>query len=112
MKFKMPRNSIFAVLLRSPWWISAAIAALLSVGGFAALPLEYAAMGVFAAIPFAVIAIMAAWAAARAVRNARAGRGAGRRRDVLDGFFPHGSPASSATAARSSACRRPAPISP
>ena len=61
MKFKMPRNSIFAVLLRSPWWISAAIAALLSVGGFAALPLEYAAMGVFAAIPFAVIAIMAAW---------------------------------------------------
>ena len=91
MKFKMPRNSIFAVLLRSPWWISAAIAALLSVGGFAALPLEYAAMGVFAAIPFAVIAIMAAWAAARAVRNARAGRGAGRRRDVLDGFFPHGS---------------------
>ncbi|WZB60599.1 restriction endonuclease [Achromobacter xylosoxidans] len=71
MKFKMPRNSIFAVLLRSPWWISAAIAALLSVGGFAALPLEYAAMGVFAAIPFAVIAIMAAWKQLRAPSETR-----------------------------------------
>ena len=72
MKFKMPRNSIFAVLLRSPWWISAAIAALLSVGGFAALPLEYAAMGVFAAIPFAaVIAIMAAWKAQLRARQTR-----------------------------------------
>ena len=91
MKFKMPRNSIFAVLLRSPWWISAAIAALLSAGGFAALPLEYAAMGVFAAIPFAVIAIMAAWHNCARRPDARAGRGAGRRRDVLDGFFPHGS---------------------
>ena len=71
MKFKMPRNSIFAVLLRSPWWISAAIAALLSAGGFAALPLEYAAMGVFAAIPFAVIAIMAAWKQLRAPSETR-----------------------------------------
>ena len=88
MKFKMPRNSIFAVLLRSPWWISAAIAALLSAGGFAALPLEYAAMGVFAAIPFAVIAIMAAGSCCapsetrvQAVAQAAA----------ADGFFPHGS---------------------
>lgn len=66
MKFKMSQNSIFAVLLRSPWWMSAAVAVLLCVGGFAALPLDYAAMGVFAAVPFAVISIMAAYKQLRA----------------------------------------------
>ncbi len=66
MKLKMAKNSIFAVLLRSPWWMSAGVAVLLSAGGFAALPLEYAAMGVFAAVPFAVIAIMAAYKQLRA----------------------------------------------
>ena len=100
MKFKMPRNSIFAVLLRSLWWISAAIAALLSVGGFAALPLEYAAMGVFAAIPFAVIAIMAAWSSC-ARRPKRACRPWRRPPPRCPGrIFPaRFKPASSATAA-------------
>lgn len=71
MKFKMSQNSIFAVLLRSPWWMSAGVAVLLSAGGFAALPLEYAAMGVFAAVPFAVISIMAAYKQLRAPSGAR-----------------------------------------
>ncbi|MDX3882205.1 MAG: restriction endonuclease [Achromobacter sp.] len=71
MKFKMSQNSIFAVLLRSPWWMSAGVAVLLSAGGFAALPLEYAAMGVFAAVPFAVIAIMAAYKQLRAPSDTR-----------------------------------------
>ncbi|KOQ26987.1 membrane protein, partial [Achromobacter xylosoxidans] len=71
MKFRMSQNSIFAVLLRSPWWMSAGVALLLSVGGFAALPLEYAAMGVFAAVPFAVIAIIAAYRQLRAPSGAR-----------------------------------------
>ncbi len=71
MKFRMSQNSIFAVLLRSPWWMSAGVALLLSVGGFAALPLEYAAMGVFAAVPFAVIAIIAAYRQLRAPAGAR-----------------------------------------
>ncbi|MPS77443.1 MAG: restriction endonuclease [Achromobacter sp.] len=71
MKFKMSQNSIFAVLLRSPWWMSAGVALLLSAGGFAALPLEYAAMGVFAALPFAVIAIMAAYKQLRAPSDTR-----------------------------------------
>jgi restriction system protein len=59
------------VLLRSPWWMSAGVAVLLSAGGFAALPLEYAAMGVFAAVPFAVIAIMAAYKQLRAPSETR-----------------------------------------
>lgn len=71
MKLKMSQNSIFAVLLRSPWWMSAGVALLLCVGGFAALPLEYAAMGVFAAVPFAVIAIMAAYKQLRAPSDTR-----------------------------------------
>ncbi|MEN4922235.1 restriction endonuclease [Achromobacter spanius] len=71
MKLKMSQNSIFAVLLRSPWWMSAGVALLLCVLGFAALPLEYAAMGVFAAVPFAVISIMAAYKQLRAPSPAR-----------------------------------------
>lgn len=71
MKLKMSQNSIFAVLLRSPWWMSAAVAVLLCVGGFAALPLDYAAMGVFAAVPFAVISIMAAYKQLRAPSGTR-----------------------------------------
>jgi len=71
MKFKMSQNSIFAVLLRSPWWMSAGVALLLAAGGFAALPLEYAAMGVFAAVPFAVISIMAAYRQLRAPSGPR-----------------------------------------
>ncbi|MBB1594101.1 restriction endonuclease [Achromobacter sp. UMC46] len=71
MKLKMNQNSIFAVLLRSPWWMSAGVAVLLCVGGFAALPLDYAAMGVFAAVPFAVISIMAAYKQLRAPSDTR-----------------------------------------
>ncbi|MDH2049907.1 restriction endonuclease [Achromobacter marplatensis] len=71
MKLKMSQNSIFAVLLRSPWWMSAGVAVLLCVGGFAALPLDYAAMGVFAAVPFAVISIMAAYKQLRAPSGTR-----------------------------------------
>jgi restriction system protein len=67
----MSQNSILAVLLRSPWWMSAGVAVLLSAGGFAALPLEYAAMGVFAAVPFAVISLMAAYKQLRAPSGAR-----------------------------------------
>ena len=31
MKLKMSQNSIFAVLLRSPWWMSAGVALVLSL---------------------------------------------------------------------------------
>ncbi len=71
MKLKMSQNSIFAVLLRSPWWMSAGVAVLLCVGGVAALPPDFAAMGVFAAVPFAVISIMAAYKQLRAPSDTR-----------------------------------------
>jgi restriction system protein len=57
MKWQLPRNSLFMILSRSPWWISALIA----VGSFAALRLLIPqGMALFAAIPFAVISIYAA----------------------------------------------------
>jgi restriction system protein len=71
MKFKPSRNSIFGILLRSPWWMSAGIAAVLIVGAVAALPREYWAIGVFAAIPFAAIAVLAGLRQLRAPSPAR-----------------------------------------
>jgi len=57
----MAKNSLFAVLLRSPWWISAGIALLLGVLGFALLPLQYRVFGAVSGLPFAVIAVIAAY---------------------------------------------------
>jgi restriction system protein len=59
MKWKPSKDSIFGVLMRSPWWMSAGIAVLIIAVGVAALPREYWAVAVFASIPFAVIAVLA-----------------------------------------------------
>jgi restriction system protein len=68
MKLKMHDNSLFAVLLRSPWWVAGLVAA----GAFGAtrifLPAEFAA---FAALPFAVIAVHVAWKQLRAPSGRR-----------------------------------------
>ncbi|MFN0185060.1 MAG: restriction endonuclease [Aquabacterium sp.] len=57
----MARNSLFAILLRSSWWISVALAAF--VGGVAAavVPDAYRVVAAFSGFPFVVIAVMAAW---------------------------------------------------
>ena len=60
MKLKMAENSLFAILLRSPWWIS-----LLIAGGFvlvsaALLPAEWRVLGALSGFPFFVIGVMAA----------------------------------------------------
>ena len=61
MKLKMAPNSLFAILLRSPWWISLAIG--VGLGGVAAavLPDAYRAVGALSGFPFVVIAALAAW---------------------------------------------------
>jgi restriction system protein len=61
LKLKMAENSLFAILLRKPWWISLAIAAALSLLARAVLPAEYAVAGMLGSFPFVVIAVMAAW---------------------------------------------------
>ena len=57
----MARNSLFAVLLRSPWWISLAIAAALVLLSLVLLPVDWQVVGLSSALPFLVLAVMAAW---------------------------------------------------
>ena len=60
MKLRLARNSLFAVLLRSPWWISAVIALALGMASFALLPEQFRVVGALSGLPFAVIAALAA----------------------------------------------------
>ena len=63
MKWELNKNSLFAVLLRSPWWVSALAAIGLVVGLRLLIPTSYA---VFAALPLAVIAAYVGWQQLRA----------------------------------------------
>ena len=56
----MAKNSLFAILLRSPWWISAGIALLLGLLSFALLPVQYRVVGALSGLPFVVVAGLAA----------------------------------------------------
>jgi restriction system protein len=56
--FQLPRNSLFAILLRSPWWVSL----LLAFGMFAALRMFFApGIAAFFALPFLAIGLYAAF---------------------------------------------------
>ncbi len=57
----MAKNSLFAKLLRSPWWVSLGLAAALSLVAAALLPAEYRVAGALSSFPFVVIAAIAAW---------------------------------------------------
>jgi restriction system protein len=59
MKFRMAENSLFAVLLRSPWWISFLLAAITALLAHALLPAEYKLVGSMGGLPFAVIGVLA-----------------------------------------------------
>lgn len=72
MKLKMAQNSLFAILLRSPWWVSILIVAVISLASGALLPTPYVAFGVMGALPFLVIGLMAAWRQRNALSPARA----------------------------------------
>jgi len=62
----MAPNSLFAVLLRSPWWISFGITAGFVVIAYALLPADYALAGALGSAPFFVIGCIAAWRQLRA----------------------------------------------
>jgi restriction system protein len=59
MKLKMAENSLFAILLRSRWWISFVVAAAIFAVAMALLPREYAPFGAMGALPFLIIGGMA-----------------------------------------------------
>ena len=61
MKLKMSDRSLFAILLRSPWWVSFALVAAFVLASSALLPTPYIAYGVMGGFPFFVIGVMAAW---------------------------------------------------
>jgi restriction system protein len=60
LKIRMAKNSLFAVLLRSRWWISAGLAVALTALAMALLPPDYRVVGALSALPFYVIAALAA----------------------------------------------------
>jgi restriction system protein len=66
LKLKMAPNSLFAILLRSPWWISLGVGAGVFVLTRALLPETYAPYAIFSALPFLVIGCVAGWKQLRA----------------------------------------------
>jgi restriction system protein len=71
LKFRMAQNSLFAILLRSPWWISAAIALALALFGLAVLSDPFRILAIVSGVPFALIGAVAArrqWHLPSAVR--------------------------------------------
>ena len=67
----MSEKSLFAVLLRSPWWISFALAVAVGIAGFMLLPDRFKVVGAVSGIPFFVISAMAFWRQMRAPNPAR-----------------------------------------
>ncbi len=57
----MAEKSLFAILLRSPWWISFLIAGVFVLASRALLPDAYVVFGAIGGFPFAVIGVVAAW---------------------------------------------------
>ena len=58
MQLKMAPNSLFAILLRSSWWISLAIAAVIVAAARALLPPHYWPFGAVGGLPFVAIALI------------------------------------------------------
>lgn len=67
----MAPNSGFAILLRSPWWVSLAIAAAIVLACGALLPAHLAPFGAVGALPIVVVGGIAAWRQWRAPSAAR-----------------------------------------
>jgi len=61
MKLKMSENSLFAILLRNPWWISIGLVGIVGLASRALLPEQYVVFGMMGGLPFLVIGIIAAW---------------------------------------------------
>jgi restriction system protein len=70
LKFKMAEKSLFAILLRSSWWISFAIAGGIALVSMALLPPLYAPYGAVGGFPFVVIGLIAFWRQLRAPSTA------------------------------------------
>lgn len=61
VKFKMAPNSLFAILLRSPWWVSFAAAGAIALACGALLPAHVAPFAAVGVLPLVGVGSMAAW---------------------------------------------------
>ena len=68
---KIPENSLFAMLLRTRWWVSFALAAAVALVTGALFPREIAPFAMLATLPFLVIGVIAAWRQLRQPSPAR-----------------------------------------
>jgi restriction system protein len=66
----MAEKSLFAILLRSSWWISLSIAAVIVLASKALLPPQYFPFGAMGGFPFLVIATITLWRQLRAPSTA------------------------------------------
>src|SRR5690349_8601327 len=66
MQFTMNENSLFAILLRSRWWISFLIAASMIGSLWLVLPEAYRFAAFVSGLPFVVVGCMAGWRQFRA----------------------------------------------
>lgn len=67
----MAEKSLFAMLLRSPWWVSFLVVGLIVLAAGALLPKEYFVVGALAGFPIFVVGCIAAWKQLRAPNPAR-----------------------------------------
>jgi restriction system protein len=72
MRLKMKENSLFAVLLRSPWWVSFLVAAVISVIATLAMPAQYRTFAFISGAPFFIVGCIAAWRQWRAPSPSKA----------------------------------------
>lgn len=59
MKFEMVPNSLFAVLLRSRWWISFAVGGIWALVAAALVPAPYRLVAILGALPFGALGVVA-----------------------------------------------------
>ncbi len=67
----MSEKSLFATLLRAPWWVSFLVMFGVALVAGALLPEAYKTAGMLGAFPFFVIGVMAAWRQRNAISASR-----------------------------------------
>lgn len=71
MLFKVSENSLFAILIRSSWWISYILVILICMAAYYLVPAQFKVAIYATAVPFAITGLIAAWKQAKVPGRAR-----------------------------------------